>query len=354
MNLDDLEYLKTIDPENMLGHIENLPTQVETAWALGQTLPLPASFERVNKVVICGMGGSAIGGSLAQALVAPECRVPVFVIRDYELPAFVGGPDCLVIASSYSGNTEETLTAFEAAAQRRAQLMAICTGGKLAEMAQQRGAALWTFEYQAQQPRAVVGYSFMLLLAALQRLGRVGEKSADVAEAVAAMRAQQAAIAASAPVVNNPAKRLAGQLMDRIVAVFASGYLAPVARRWKGQISEVAKAWGQFEELPELDHNSVVGTVYPEALVSKFLVLFLRSALDHPRNRLRAEATQELYMLQGFNTDRVEAQGGSPLAQMLTCLHFGDYVAYYLAMAYGVDPTPVPPIEELKARLAGG
>jgi glucose/mannose-6-phosphate isomerase len=349
MNLDDLDYFKSIDPLNFLNDIDTLPDQVEGAWSLGQSFSLPETYQAVRHVVITGMGGSAIGGALAQALVAPECSVPILLVRDYAPPAYVG-PNTLVIGSSHSGNTEETLSACEAALQRGAKLLAITRGGRLAELAEAHGAPVWRFGH-AGQPRSAVGLSFMLTLTALVRLGVVPDKSAEVIEAVAAMRAQQTALRADAPATRNPAKRMAGQLMGRIAAIFASGYLAPVARRWKGQISEVGKAWGQFEELPELDHNSVVGTMYPEALVTKFMVLFLRSAHDHPRNRLRAEVTREIYMTAGFNTDTVDAAGQSPLAHMLTALHFGDYTAYYLAMCYGVDPSPIPQIDYLKEQL---
>jgi glucose/mannose-6-phosphate isomerase len=349
MNLDDLNYFKSIDTQDLLHDVDALPDQVEGAWNLGRSYALPERHRDVNHIVITGMGGSAIGGALAQALAAPECSVPVSVVRDYALPAFVG-PNTLVVGSSHSGNTEETLSACEAGLKRRAKLLAITRGGKLAEMAEAHGAPVWRFAH-AGQPRSAVGLSFMLTLSALVRLGLVADKSADVAEAVAAMRAQQTSLRADVPAIRNPAKRMAGQLMDRIAAVFASDYLAPVARRWKGQISEVAKAWGQFEELPELDHNSVVGTMYPEALVTKFMVLFLRSTHNHPRNRRRAEVTREIYMTAGFNTDEIEASGQSPLAHMLTALHFGDYTAYYLAMGYGVDPGPIPQIDYLKEQL---
>ena len=152
--------------------------------------------------------------------------------------------------------------------------------------------------------------------------------------------------------VRNPAKRIAGQLMGRTPAIFGAGYLAPVARRWKGQMNENAKAWAQFDELPELDHNGVVGTTNAEELISKFSVLFLEGSAVHPRNAARLKTTRHLFMMQGFSTDTVEARGESPLAQMLSCLHFGDYISYYLAMAYGVNPTPVEPIDRLKAELA--
>lgn len=350
MNLDDLAYFQTIDSQNFLAHIDGLPDQVDDAWALGQSLTAPDSFRSVRQIVITGMGGSAIGGALTQALTAPESSLPVTVIRDYALPAFVG-PNTLVIGSSHSGGTEETLSACDQAVRRGAKLLALTTGGQLAALAEQNGGTVWRFKH-AGAPRAAVGWSFMLSLSVLVKLGAVKDKAADVAEAVAAMRSQQAALRADSLVIHNPAKRMAGQLLGRFSAIFASDYLAPVARRWNGQLTEVAKAWAQFAELPEMNHNQVVGTLYPAELVSKFMVLFLRSAHDHPRNRRRAQVTREIYMTSGFNTDEIEAQGQSPLAQMLTALHYGDYVAYYLAMAYGVDPTPIPQIDYLKEQLA--
>lgn len=350
MNLDNLDF-KTTDPSGFLSDIDGLPDQVDAAWALGQTRELPESYREVKRIVVCGMGGSAIGGSLVQALVESESRVPLTVLRDYALPQFAAGPETLVIGSSHSGNTEETLAAFEQAHARGARLLAISRGGTLMESAERWGASAWQFEH-AGQPRAAVGYSMMLLLAVLARLGLVRYNAGHIAEAVAEMRTQQKIIAADVPVVHNPAKRLAGQLMDRYTVVFGSGYFAPVARRWKGQIGEVSKAWAQFEELPEADHNTVVGTMYPEQLIGKFMMLFLRSSFEHVRNAARADATKELLMTLGFNTDNVQAMGVSPLAQMLTALHFGDYTSYYLAMCYGVDPTPIPQIDTLKARLA--
>jgi glucose/mannose-6-phosphate isomerase len=350
MNLDDLDRFKSLDSQNFLHDIDTLPDQVEAAWKLGQSLALPESYKSVTSVLITGMGGSAIGGTLVQTLVAPECPLPLAVLRDYSPPACVG-KNTLVVGSSHSGNTEETLSGCEAALARGARLLAITTGGKLGALAEKHGAPVWRFEHQG-QPRAAVGFSLMLTLAALVKLGAVADKSGDVAEAVAAMRSQQEAFRAEVPVVRNPAKRMAGQFMDRLPAIFASDYLAPVARRWKGQINEVAKAGAVFDELPEMDHNSVVGTLYPESLIPKVMVLFLRSGHDHPRNRVRAEATREIYMTAGFNTDAIEAVGRSPLAHVLTALHYGDYTAYYLAMGYGVDPSPIPQIDYLKEQLA--
>ena len=343
MNLDDLRQMDALDSQGFLHDVDTLPDQMAQAWALAQSYQVPDSFRDVQNIIIAGMGGSAIGGSLVQAYVAPECRLPISVLRDYSLPASTG-PETLIIASSHSGNTEETLSACQTALARGARLLAITRGGRLGQLAQEKGLPVWRFEH-AGQPRAAVGFSFMLTLGVLVKLGLVAEPSVEVAGAVASMLDQQQRLRANVPVTANPAKRLAGQLMDRIPLIFGADHLAPVARRWKGQINEVAKAMAVFDELPEMDHNSVVGTVYPEMLVGKFMALFLRSSFEHARNARRAEATREIYMAAGFNTDAVDSSGPSRLAHVFTSLHFGDYTAFYLAIAYGIDPSPIPQID---------
>jgi len=349
MNLDDPAHLRAIDTENFLSDMDSLPDQVAQAWDLARSFALPDSFQDVTQIVLAGMGGSAMGGALAQAYAAGLCRVPLTVWRDYGLPAWAG-PRTLVIASSHSGNTEETLSVGQAALARGARFAAITRGGQLAALAEAAGQPVWRFEH-AGQPRAAVGYAFMLMLAMLAKLGLIPDPTAEVAGAVAALRAQQAHVRAERPVTSNLAKRMAGQCLDRIPLIFGSGNLAPVARRWKSQINEVAKAVAVCDELPEMDHNSVAGTIYPERLTSKFLALFLRSGGEPPRSARRAEVTRELYVTAGFNTDTIEAAGPSPLAHMLTSLHFGDYVAFYLAMGYAVDPSPVPQIDYVKEQL---
>ena len=348
MNLDNLGDFNSLDSQNLLHEINSFPDHVASAWALGQSLTLPEDFQSVRNIVIAGMGSSGMGGELAQTLAAPECPAPVSLWSNYALPAFVGR-DTLVIGLSHSGDTEETVSACEAALARGARLLAIAAGGKLAALAAKHNAPVWGFGDQAS--RLTISHAFMLTLAALAKLGLVADKSADVEEAVAALRAQRTSLHAESPVIHNPAKRMAGQWMDRLGVVFASDYLAPVARRWKAQINWLAKAWAVFDVWPEMDHNSIAGTLYPEALVSKYMVLFLRSAHEPPRNRARADVTREIYLTAGFNTDAIEAAGQSPLAHMLTTLHYGDYAAYYLAMCYGVDPGPAPQIDYLREEL---
>lgn len=352
MNLDDLQAFQEIDPNNMLAAIDELPDQLEQAWELGQRLPL-GDIGGIQQIVIAGMGGSAIGADLLSAYVAPMVMVPVIVWRNYDLPAYAFGEDTLVISSSHSGNTEETLSAFEAAWEAGAQVLAITTGGELAWRAENVGVPVWRFEHDG-QPRAAVGFSFGLLLGLLSRLGVIPDPEPELEEALQALRAQQAGIRADVPVAENPAKRMAGQLMGRWPTILGADFLAPVARRWRGQISELAKAVAQFEELPEADHNMVAGVENPEALFAQTMLVFLQGEAQHERNELRVQVTRQVLMLEGFNTDVIHAKGDSRLAQQWTALHFGDYTAYYLAMAYGVDPTPVAAIEDLKNRLSEG
>ncbi len=349
MNLDNFQSFAKFDPQNMLAEIDDLPNQLVAAWELGQTLPLP-QWRGIERVLIAGMGGSAIGADLLAAYAAPLCTVPVMVHRDYNLPAWANHSQTLVIVSSHSGNTEETLSAFETATATGGRILAISTGGKLAEAAKAAEAAFWQFEHDG-QPRAAVGFSFGLLLAAFSRLGLIPDPEDELRGAVAAMKTQQENLQSASPLMTNPAKRLAGQCFGRWVVVIGAEVLAPVARRWKGQISEVAKAWAQFEFLPEADHNTLAGVVNPEPALTQTMALFLRAKSLHPRNQLRTNLTKEIFMLEGLGTDFVNAQGGSRLAQLWTLLHFGDYFAYYLAMLYQANPTPVAAIEGLKARL---
>lgn len=349
INLDDPSAFTEIDRSGMLSHIAGLPAQLQTAWDLGREQPLPA-WNEIERVVVVGMGGSAIGADLVAAYSASTCQVPLIVHRNYGLPAWAEGPGTLVIASSHSGNTEETLDAFNTAVARSCLTLALATGGELARACQASGSLLWRFEHKG-QPRAAVGFSAGLLLAALTRLGLIPDPEKELRDAVQAMAAQAETLSASVPAAGNPAKRMAGQLYGRWVTVVGADLLEPVARRWKTQINEVSKAWASFEALPEADHNTLAGSANPEEAVSHTMVLFLRASSCHPRNRLRTDLTKKTLMLEGLNTDFIDAAGDTPLAHQWTTLHFGDYTAYYLAMAYGVDPTAIPAIEILKSEL---
>ena len=349
MDLNQYQDFPKLDSQNMLAQMNGLPEQLETAWKEAEALPL-SDFSNVRRVLIAGMGGSAIGASLLKAYAAPLASVPFEVHRDYGLPAWAQGPETLVIASSHSGNTEETLDALETALDRSCSILVISTGGKIAEIAKENNLDLWIFNHQG-QPRAAVGYSFCLLLNLFYRLGFLPDPQNELADAVGEMKKQLETLAPEIENHQNPAKLISGQLIGRWVSIFGSDLLAPVARRWKGQVSEIAKAWGQFEALPEANHNTLAGVVNTEEVLTKTMAIFLKAESNHPRNQRRIELTIKNFMLEGLNTLLVKAKGKTRLAQMWTLIQFGDYTAYYLAMAYDVDPTPVAAIENLKREL---
>jgi glucose/mannose-6-phosphate isomerase len=357
IDLNDTAKFAEIDPDGMLAHALSMPQICSDAWQLGEQtyrrLDLAYYQQRANleRILVVGMGGSAIGGDLLGALVADECPCPILVHRSYGLPAFVDGPETLVIGCSHSGNTEETLSAVHQAHERGAGLLALTTGGELARLADQWGVPLMRYRYDS-QPRAALGFPLLLLVNLLCHLGLVSDKTEDVAEAVDVMHEWQAEIGPQAPVAANPAKRLAGVLMERLPVVYGAGLMEPVARRWKTQFNENAKRWSFFEPMPELNHNAVVGYEMSDRVREWAYVISLRSGYDSDRIQTRWRITRQMLLHEGVGNDPVDARGRSRLAQMLSLIHYGDLVSVYLALTSNVDPTPVSPIAYLKEQLA--
>jgi len=350
VNLDDLEVYKQLDPSDMLARIHELPQQCRQAWQRALEFELPSDYCGVDKVVILGMGGSAIGGDFLRTLVALENGPLVFVHRDYELPPFVDG-NTLVIASSYSGNTEETLSAFGQALEGQAKKLAITTGGKLKDLAEERGIPLFTIDYTA-PPRAALVYSLVSLLGICQRLGFLADKSKDMAEMAEVLEELSPKIGENAPQAQNPAKQLASQLLGRVGVIYGAGTLSEVAHRWKTQLNENSKNWAFYEIFPELNHNAVVGYEFPPEVADKIFVVLLRSPSLHPRILMRYQITSDILQRARISYQIVEATGEGILSQMLSLVLFGDYVSYYLALLNETDPSPVRAIDYLKTRLA--
>ena len=310
---------------------------------------LPPSYSEVNKVVILGMGGSAIGGDMVSSLAVSEAKLPIIIHRDYNLPAFVDART-LVIASSYSGNTEETLSAFEQALRTGSKKLVITTGGKLKSMAEERNVPVFSFTCKA-QPRAALAFSFLPILGFLQKLGFLNDKSADVTETVQILQKLSQKINEGVVLSDNPAKQLANRLYGHLPVIYGAGIVAEVAHRWKTQLNENSKAWAFYEVFPELNHNAVVGYQFPSELASKIVVVLLRSSFLSKRIQLRYQVTCQLLEQAKVSHQIVDGDGSSALSQLMSLVLFGDYVSYYLAILYKIDPTPVKAIDYLKERL---
>jgi glucose/mannose-6-phosphate isomerase len=350
VNLDDLGVYRRLDPANMLEHLHSLPQQCHTAWHKAKDFELPGDYASIDKVVILGMGGSAIGGSLLRNFISRLTKPIVFVTRDYDLPAFVD-ERTLVIASSYSGNTEETLSAFSQALERKCKKLAMTTGGKLKTLAQNAKVPVFVIDH-ASQPRAAIGYSFIPLIAFLQKLGFLKDEMAEVEAMTRDLENLLRELKETVPISSNPAKQLAAKLQGKIAMIYSAGILSAVARRWKTQINENSKSWAFHETFPELNHNAVVGYQFPAELASKLYVVLLRCPSLHPRTLIRYEVTCELLKQNSISHQLIDSQGKSELSQMMSLIYLGDWVSYYLAILNETDPTPVKAIDYLKKRLS--
>jgi glucose/mannose-6-phosphate isomerase len=338
------------DPGHMLDRIRELPQQVRDAWRAAGALQLPETYRAAHNALILGMGGSAIGGDLLRVYVAQECPIPIAVSREYELPAWVGS-DTLVIGVSFSGGTEETLATFEQAARRGAKLLALSTGGRLAQMARGAGSPFLQVHYQS-QPRAALGHLFTPLVRIFSTLGYIADKTAEYEEAVQVLDRLRDDYGPDRPAASNEAKQLAQALHGKIPVIYGAGLLSEVAHRWKTQVNENSKTFAYYEVYSELNHNAVVGYEHPEVARRDIAIVELDAPLVHPRLRARMDVTDRIMQRAGVTYHRVQAQGEGALAQMYAAITLGDYVTYYLALLNDADPTPVQTIDYLKGELA--
>lgn len=333
--------------QDMREYLWGLPDQFTQEMAV--LMDLPGKYQKdYRQVVVTGLGGSAIGGDILRTFAAAQARIPILVNRDYELPAFVG-QDTLVLAVSYSGNTEETLSSYEQACRAGADVLVVSSGGKLSAQAAHDG---WTVlpVPGGLVPRAASGYLFAPMALAMQSLGIIQGARSGLDETAGVLKQMRTVLGDQE---NSPARHIAEQLKDRIPVIWgSSSHTEVAAMRWKGQINENAKAPAYFNILPELNHNEIVGFEVPPALLKQMVVVILCDEHDHPRVKKRIEISRRMIEDRVAAVLEINAQGESFLARLYSLAYAGDWVSYYLALAYGLDPTPVTAIDYLKGELA--
>jgi len=347
--LDDERSMRPGDPSGMLEAVLGLPTHAGEGYELGLAAADLPSAEGVTNVAFCGMGGSAVSGDVLRVLMADRLRVPVVVVRSPELPEWVG-PHTLVVASSYSGGTAETLSASEEAVRRGARIVAVTSGGELGRRAEELalGRAIVPGGFQ---PRAAIGYLAFATLGALERAGLLPPMRGDVEACAAELRAIADQMAPGVPTSINPAKQLAEAIGDRVPVIWgADGIGAVAAARWKTQLNENAKVPAWASALPELDHNEVVGWSAGQGH-GTFLVA-LRHEGEHPDVAVRFPLSVAIAEEAGALAQEVWARGRSALTRLFSLVLVGDLTSTYLALAREVDPTPVEAIARLKEALA--
>ncbi len=325
----------------MLEDILAIPDHLRDAlWRVESARIAPAESERL---LVCGMGGSAIGGDLAAAALGDRLRRPLVTVRDYELPSWAG-ESSTVLCSSYSGGTEETLACFEAAGETGARRIVASTGGELVELA--RAADVPVIGLPGLLPAPRVGVAYMLVCAAeVAVLAGVAPRIADEIEAAASF------LEAAAGDLRERAAEVAAALAGTLPVVYGAGLTTPVARRWKTQINENAKLPSYFGELPEADHNDICGWDGVPATGARVAAVMIEEPGQNPRVRRRFELTAAAIEASGSAAIRIEAAGASRCERLLWALMLGDLVSLEMAQARGVDPLPIEAIENLKSAL---
>ncbi|HEX5133104.1 MAG TPA: bifunctional phosphoglucose/phosphomannose isomerase [Candidatus Krumholzibacteria bacterium] len=339
------------DTTDMLGRILAFPQQMQQAWEIGARFvagtPLPAG--PFTRVVVCGMGGSAIGGDLARSFLGERATVPVVGNRDYSLPANVAR-GALVVASSYSGNTGETLAAYDAARAAGATIVAVTSGGELAKRCERDGVPFCVIP-GGMPPRSAIGFSLLPMLQILRACGVAAFGDDEYQEALAVARERCEAYAPESGA--NAAVELARRLHGNVAFVYAApALLEGVARRWACQFNENSKALAHFAFFPELNHNEIVGWEASPELMARAVILVLEDRDDHAMTRRQAGVGLSIMGPLAHDAERLETPGGGRFARMLAMMLLGDFASVYLAYLNGVDPTPVNKIDRLKKELA--
>mgnify|MGYP000291887677 CR=1 FL=1 len=332
------------DRQRMREHLEGFPEQCRKAWGLSVPLPRKRAF---SGVCFCGMGGSAVGGDIAQALVSERAGIPFIVHRDYGVPSWVG-KQTLVIVESYSGNTEEALSAFEQATSRGAQVWVVTSGGVLLESARNAGVPVVRIP-GGMPPRCALGYLFFPVLRLLNALG-IAEESADGQLFDAMTRTVSRLRRASAP--TNRAVAIARTLAGRVPVIYSGGAVFPAAIRWKTQLAENSKSFALVNLLPEMNHNEIMAWRFPEEFIRRTVAVFFRSSREHPRVSFRIGITRAIVSRVQPQTMEIAARGSSLLEEIMDLVILGDWVSFYLAIAHRSDPTEINEIAELKRRLS--
>ncbi len=350
-DLDDLEAMRVLDAGDMLGAVARLPRDCRTAYSAARaTQGLPV-LEGVTGVTVCGMGGSAVAGDVLRSVFRSSLAVPVDVNRSPELPASCG-PGSLVVASSYSGNTAETLAGFREALARGCRLLAITSGGVLVGEAATAGVPVVGVPSGA-QPRAALGHLAFSLLGALESMGILPALADDIEDAISVMQEVASGLGPDVPESGNQAKRLASWIGERVPVIWGvEGIGAVAAMRWKTQMNENGKLPAWWGSMSELDHNEVVGWTAPHG--EPFAVIALRHEGEHPEIGPRFPLSIDIARDAGADGIEVAATGRSVLARLMTLIVIGDHTSVYVALRRGVDPTPVPVIDRLKAALEAG
>jgi len=338
------------DKSNMYDILKNFHKQISEAVEIGKSTDL-IRFDKygIKNIIINGLGGSAIGGDLIRSYTHYNSTVPVYINRNYFLPGFAG-KDTLSVISSYSGNTEETISAYKESKKKECRIICISSGGQVEKTAMKNN-DLFIKIPGGFQPRCALGYSFFVLLTVLSKFPFLSLHNGMTEKIVENIK-QNSEIYSLFDSVKNKALKIAEQLQNKLPVIYSSNDILDVVNlRWRGQISENAKQLAYGNVYPEMNHNELVGWEKNRDILNKIIVVFLKDIDDNKRIKMRMEITEEIYRKYADNVISVSGEGETRLERIFNLIYLGDWVSYHLALLNKVDPTPVEAITYLKEKL---
>lgn len=354
-NIDLVDEIRALDKSNLLGSIIALPDQVEDTWNKMVKNEIPTECSLCKNVVVSGMGGSALGGRIVDSLITDRARTPIEVFTEFKLPNYVN-KDTLVILSSYSGNTEETLSAGHEALNRGATIFGIATDGKLKEFLEQNNLKSFIIDPKfnpSNQPRMGLGYSIATVLAILAKCEFINLLDTEVTEAITTTREFITEFGVENPTEKNIAKSIATKFKGKIPVLFASEHLLGISHAFKNQLNENSKTFSLLFDIPEANHHLMEGLRNPAEAKSFFQFLFFESELYSKEVQRRYPVTKEVVEKNEVSLASYNLRSKKKLNQIFEVLALGSFVSFYLSMLYGLDPTPIPWVDYFKKQLAG-
>lgn len=351
--LDNPKHIKLIDAKNVLGSIEALPDQIKQTWDEVSKLNIPQAYRRATNIVINGMGGSALGARVVQSVFSDTLKIPLTVVNNYDIPAIVG-PTTLYIASSYSGTTEETITAYQKALKKKAMIFSITTGGTLKEQSKKNRTPCYVFSpthNPSNQPRMALGYSITSQVALLNRLGFVKTDRGEIKKVLDLLRRIIVNFGISVTTEKNPLKLLAGKVIGKIPIFIGGEFLAGSLHTLRNQFNENTKSYADYHVIPELNHHLMEGLKHPASNKDTLHVVFFESGLYPQKIALRMSLTQEIVTNNGIGYSTHCLEGKTKLEQAFELIHLGSYLNYYVALLYEQNPAPIPWVDYFKEKL---
>lgn len=352
-DLNDLSTIEKYDLGKSLVSISNFPLQCESAWNDVKSLSIPSEYRNCNKILFCGMGGSAYGARLIKSLYGPASRVPFDLVSDYNLPGYCDS-ETLIFVSSYSGGTEEAVSCLNQALKTGAKVIGISSGGELAEILKKNSKPVYIFEDKfnpSKQPRLGQGYMQIGQIAVLSKLGYINVTDEEIIADINNLNEWAKRLEPQTPAPANPAKKLASELENKAVILIGAGFLEGAIHSIRNPFHETGKQFATYFIVPEANHHLMEGLMFPESNRENLIFVLVNSDLYTEKHKIRMALTEEVVNKNSIPTLEIKLASETVLGQSLELIQLGSYVTFYLAMLHGIDPAKIPWVDYFKQKL---